>query len=150
MPITILDYVIAQIGAKDTYTAADFASSGVEMLGGCLCCHATLGPYNAYPSKIGYWHCANCIGDQGFATVEEFVVYETGIVDSAVGLLQRLREFSADETGSDTAPAQASAEYESLTGSGLVNCPACSGAANIREISDGTFECRDCEAVWTP
>ncbi len=31
-----------------------------------------LGAYNAYPSTSGYWRCADCIGDTGFTTIEEF------------------------------------------------------------------------------
>jgi hypothetical protein len=72
MPITILDYVRAQAGEKDVYTGEDFARNGVDMLGGCKDCGATLGPYNAYPSKTGYWRCANCIRNLGYATVDEF------------------------------------------------------------------------------
>ena len=72
MPITILDFVKAEVGDKDTYTAEDFARNGVDMLGGCQGCGATLGAYNAYPSRTGYWRCASCIGDSGYATVEEF------------------------------------------------------------------------------
>ena len=72
MPITILDYVKSVVGDKDTYSAEDFLNSGVEMLGGCQGCHATIACYNAYPSASGYWRCADCIGDTGFVTVADF------------------------------------------------------------------------------
>ena len=72
MPITILDYVTSIVGDKPAYPAEDFYSNGVAMLGGCQCCDAMLGGYNAYPSTSGYWRCADCIGDTGFATIAEF------------------------------------------------------------------------------
>jgi hypothetical protein len=78
MPITILDYVKSVVGDKDLYTAEDCLSSGVDILGGCQVCHATIGCYNAYPSKAGFWRCADCIGDTGFATTAEFTASMPG------------------------------------------------------------------------
>src|SRR5262245_66256554 len=65
MPITILDYVKSVVGDKDLYTAEDCLASGVDILGGCQGCHATIACYNAYPSTSGYWRCADCIGGDG-------------------------------------------------------------------------------------
>jgi hypothetical protein len=78
MSITILDYVKSVVGEKDLYTAEDCLSSGVDILGGCQGCLATIACYNAYPSKTGYWRCADCIGDTGFATVAEFTASMPG------------------------------------------------------------------------
>ena len=72
MAITILDYVKSVVGDKDLYTAEDCLASGVDILGGCQGCHATIGGYNAYPSTSGYWRCSDCIGDDGYATVADF------------------------------------------------------------------------------
>jgi hypothetical protein len=72
MPITILDYVTSVVGQKDTYTDDDFFRNGVGILGGCQLCAATIVAYNAYPSTSGYWRCADCIGEDGFATVADF------------------------------------------------------------------------------
>ena len=72
MPITILDYVKSVVGDKDLYTAEDCLASGVDILGGCQGCHATIAAYNAYPSTSGYWRCADCIGNDGYATVAAF------------------------------------------------------------------------------
>jgi hypothetical protein len=79
MPITILDYVKSVVGDKDLYTVEDFTASGVDIMGGCQRCHATLGCYNAYPSASGYWRCADCIGDNGFATIADFTAHEAAI-----------------------------------------------------------------------
>jgi hypothetical protein len=76
MPITILDYVKSVAGDKDLYTAEDCLASGVDILGGCQGCHATIAAYNAYPSTSGYWRCADCIGTDGFATVADFTAHE--------------------------------------------------------------------------
>ncbi len=72
MPITILEYVKSVVGDKDLYTAEDCLVSGVDVLGGCEVCEATIACYNAYPSRTGFWRCADCIGDIGFATVIDF------------------------------------------------------------------------------
>ena len=79
MPITILDYVKSVVGDKDLYTAEDCLTSGVDIMGGCQGCHATIGCYNAYPSISGYWRCADCIGDDGFSTVADFTAHEAAI-----------------------------------------------------------------------
>ena len=50
MPITILDYVKSVVGDKDIYTAEDCLTSGVDIIGGCQACAATIAVYNAYPS----------------------------------------------------------------------------------------------------
>jgi hypothetical protein len=72
MPITIFDYVKSAVGDKEFYSAEDFNRNGVAMLGGCQGCRVTLAAYNAYPSTSGFWRCAECIGDTGFATVADF------------------------------------------------------------------------------
>src|SRR5579863_8093596 len=77
MPITILDYVKSVVGPKDFYTAEDCLASGVDILGGCQHCHAVIAAYNAYPSVSGYWRCADCIGDTGFATIADFTTHAT-------------------------------------------------------------------------
>ena len=80
MPITILDYVKSVVGDKDLYTAEDCLASGVDILGGCQGCHATIACYNAYPSTSGYWRCAGCIGTSGFATVADFTAHQATTV----------------------------------------------------------------------
>jgi hypothetical protein len=80
MPITILDYVKSVVGDKDFYTTEDCLASGVDVLGGCQRCSATLAAYNAYPSTTGYWRCAGCIGGDGFATVADFKAHTFTIV----------------------------------------------------------------------
>jgi hypothetical protein len=72
MPITILDYVKSVVGDKPVYDGEDFLTAGVSIIGGCQSCAATIAAYNAYPSASGYWRCADCIGDNGFATVADF------------------------------------------------------------------------------
>jgi hypothetical protein len=75
MPITVLDYVRSVVGDKPVYDGQDFLAAGVAMTGGCQGCAATIACYNAYPSRSGYWRCADCIGDDGFATVADFKTY---------------------------------------------------------------------------
>jgi hypothetical protein len=56
--------------------ASDFAKVGLDFMGGCNHCHATLAAYNAYPSNEGYWLCRECIDDSGFETVADFEAWE--------------------------------------------------------------------------
>jgi hypothetical protein len=135
MPITILDYVKDQIGEKTTYTAEDFSRAGVDIIGGCEVCGATLAGYNAYPAKSGYWRCADCITEDGFATVEQFINFVM------------VEEFISHGTGPTMPPAAQAADD---TGAGLVNCPACGGVQNITEIWEQVFKCGDCGSTWRP
>jgi hypothetical protein len=74
-PITILDlakYRGAKENERGSIDGQAFADVGLEIIGGCCVCHATLAAYNACPSKSGYWKCrSGCIGDDGFESVEE-------------------------------------------------------------------------------
>jgi hypothetical protein len=92
MPITILDYVKHVVGDKDIYDCHDFARSGVEMLGSCQSCHATIGPFSAYPSTTGYWRCADCIGNLGYSTVDEFRQAESIINCPSCGEVENIHE----------------------------------------------------------
>lgn len=152
MPITILDYVKSRAGEKDTYTPEDFYSNGVDMLGGCQRCEATIAAYNAYPSTSGYWRCADCIGNDGFTTVGEFTSYESR-TGRAITWLVRLRQLQAGGLDFQSALAQANAEAdhsdhedEHAAGDIPASCPECAG--NVKEIRDRTFECGDCGARW--
>ena len=80
MPITILDYVKSVVGDKPLYTAEDCLRNGVDILGSCQLCAATIACYNAYPSTSGYWRCADCIGEDGFATVADFTARQAPII----------------------------------------------------------------------
>ena len=52
MPITILDYVKSVVGDKDLYTAEDCLASGVDILGGCQGCHATIACLQRLPLHL--------------------------------------------------------------------------------------------------
>ena len=104
MPITILDYVKSVVGDKSLYTAEDCLASGVDILGGCQVCAATIACYNAYPSTSGYWRCADCIGDTGFATVAEFTTHIAATACPACGnadTISQTRISTSDNTGED-------------------------------------------------
>jgi hypothetical protein len=92
MPITILDYVKSVVGDKDFYTAEDCLISGVDIIGGCQACAATIAVYNAYPSTSGYWRCAACIGDTGFATVTDFTARATATACPLCGNIDTISE----------------------------------------------------------
>jgi hypothetical protein len=92
MPITILDYVKTVVGDKPLYTAEDCLASGVDILGGCQVCAATIACYNAYPSTSGYWRCADCIGDTGFATIAAFIAHKAGMICPACGKADTITE----------------------------------------------------------
>ena len=58
MAITILDLT-------------EIYKTGLPLLGGCCRCGACVSAYNAYPSKSGYLKCGDCLGSDGFETVEQ-------------------------------------------------------------------------------
>ena len=76
--ITVYDIVKAHGGKEvDGHMNGDeFIRLGFEFLGGCKHCGASIAAYNAYPTKLGYWACVDCVGDAGFATVKDFEVCE--------------------------------------------------------------------------
>jgi hypothetical protein len=77
--LSVLD--IARLrGVKEvngTINGGEFIRLGLPFLAGCQHCHATLGPYNAYPSKTGFIQCAECLDytDMGFHTLEQFEAF---------------------------------------------------------------------------
>jgi hypothetical protein len=71
-PVTIFDYVRSVTGDKPVYTDEDHWNAGVGILGRCEICYTLIFSLNAYPARSGCCRCADCIGDDGFVTVEEF------------------------------------------------------------------------------
>ena len=77
MPITVLDLAIHR-GAKsdpefsdESFSVEAIEATGLRFFSGCGPCTASLGPFDAYPSKLGSIRCKDCIGQNGFETVEE-------------------------------------------------------------------------------
>jgi len=68
--ITIQQLAEHRLGRSAT-NMGDYYDVGLDMLGGCQRCGASIAAYNAYPSKSGYWRCEDCIGDDGYETVQE-------------------------------------------------------------------------------
>jgi hypothetical protein len=76
--ITILDLALSR-GAKEVdgrISGDEFNRLGLPIMGGCEYCGATIGAYNAYPSKSGYLRCSDCIGSDGFETTQEYEEWE--------------------------------------------------------------------------
>lgn len=72
----LAEYRMRQAGTLEegqtTFSAADYYAAGLDILGGCEICSASIAAYNACPSRSGFWRCWNgCIGDDGYKTVEE-------------------------------------------------------------------------------
>lgn len=72
MTVTILDLARERGAAFDedgSINAQALHDVGLDFIGGCESCQATLAAYNAYPSKSGYWRCQECIRDLGWEDV---------------------------------------------------------------------------------
>lgn len=69
--ITILELAKFRAKGAEVRTGEDFENVGLQILGGCEVCGASIACYNAYPSRSGYWRCEGCVGDSGYETVEE-------------------------------------------------------------------------------
>lgn len=75
MSVTILDVAKSRgvrIEKDGSVTMGSMNDVDLAIFGGCLTCEASIAAYNAYPSRSGYWCCADCVGDFGFKTVEAF------------------------------------------------------------------------------
>ena len=75
MPVSILDIAIARGAETDkdgSINGGEFEKLGLPFFGGCAGCGASIAAYNMYPTNRGYVACKDCVGDHGFATVEEF------------------------------------------------------------------------------
>lgn len=75
MAITVRELAIHRGAPQDedgNMSGQAFLDVGLDIIGGCGGCGATLAAYNAYPTEEGYWACGDCIeGHKGFDTVEE-------------------------------------------------------------------------------
>jgi hypothetical protein len=54
-----------------TVNGSAFYDVGLDFLGGCAVCGASIAAYNAYPSRSGSWKCAECIDGDGWNDVAE-------------------------------------------------------------------------------
>ena len=81
-PLTVLDIAKAR-GVVDSgtgITMGQVEDVGLPFMGGCEICEATIGCFNAYPSKSGYLRCEDHIdNDSGFKTAEEFNQFENDL-----------------------------------------------------------------------
>lgn len=70
--ITILDLASWRL-KRPALNGQDFMDAGLEIMGGCQCCGATLAAYNGHPTKTGYWQCTNCVNatEMGWKEVQE-------------------------------------------------------------------------------
>ena len=86
---------------------AEFDRLGLPMMGGCQVCQASIAAYNACPTATGNLSCTNCVGAEGFATVDQ----------AAKEFLDRLRDRLVDVSRST----QAQVIHSDHIGDGLVN-----------------------------
>lgn len=74
--LSILEIAIAKGAKRDedgAINGGEFERLGLAMISGCQSCHASLGPWNAYPTTTGYIGCGDCTPQEmGFDTVEAF------------------------------------------------------------------------------
>lgn len=72
--ITILDLAVHRGAKRDEnggINGGEFDRVGLDIMGGCAGCNASLAAYNAFPSKSGYWYCRSCICDGGWDDVAQ-------------------------------------------------------------------------------
>tara|TARA_Y100000034_G_scaffold83726_1_gene100247 strand:- start:190 stop:477 length:288 start_codon:yes stop_codon:yes gene_type:complete len=74
--ITIMDIAKAEGAQEDErggISGGEFERLGLPILAGCQGCGATLGAYNAYPTRSGYVGCADCTPEEyGYQTVADY------------------------------------------------------------------------------
>lgn len=91
-PVTILKLALYRLGLPDdtsSLNGAQFAEVGLQIMGGCEVCGATLAAYNACPSKSGYWRCLNgCIGNDGW--------YDVALADREIAAMAEQEDSDPD------------------------------------------------------
>jgi hypothetical protein len=73
-PLTWLQILLAknpELQKKKEITMEDCWDQGIDMIGGCEICQATIAVYNAFPSHSGHWRCKYCIEDTGWTNMKE-------------------------------------------------------------------------------
>jgi hypothetical protein len=104
--ITILELAQA-MGAEETedgsISMAEFDRLGLPMMGGCQVCQASIAAYNACPTTTGNLSCTNCIGAEGYATVDQAA--------KACNLILPVKELDADQQQNADALAAIGVEY---------------------------------------
>lgn len=96
-PITIIAAACAVLG-RDASTGSDFEEAGLPMAGGCEKCAASVAAYNSCPSKSGKIRCLDCIGEDGFTTVLDWLQFElAGGEERIAAALKRSLELGGDE-----------------------------------------------------
>ena len=58
-------------GEPGSMSGQDYFDAGLDIMGGCQVCEASLACYNGYPSKSGYWKCRDCIDGDGWESAVE-------------------------------------------------------------------------------
>lgn len=71
-----IDQVATARAGKECETGDDFMNVGLQIFGGCMVCGASIACYNAYPTKLGFWQCGDCVSPKvAFETVAEFEAF---------------------------------------------------------------------------
>ena len=74
-PITVIECATARGAKPDAHGAVSAQAiwdAGFHFIGACYQCHATITCYNAYPTRGGWWACADCVETFGFNSVSAF------------------------------------------------------------------------------
>ena len=64
MTVSVLDLAIfrgATAGPDGAYNGEELARVGLDILGGCELCGASISADNGYPTISGYWWCRDCV-----------------------------------------------------------------------------------------
>jgi len=76
MPITLSDYISELASSSGSHLDPGHDAS---IPGGCERCHTAITSHNAYFARFGTLRCADCIDDDGFATVADLELFrQTG------------------------------------------------------------------------
>lgn len=110
-PVTIRDLAVYRgaVEVEGSINGAEFDRVGLEIIGGCGVCGATLAAYNGCPSKSGVWKCLNgCIDGDGWDDVAE--------ADKAIfgGLPKMIRWYAVIEFPDESRHVMTSIEEETI------------------------------------
>jgi hypothetical protein len=71
-PITIFDHLTALAKSRRIHPGS---GCDAPITGGCGRCHAAITSHDAYYARFAMARCRDCIGNDGFATVDELELF---------------------------------------------------------------------------
>ena len=138
-PVTILALALhrgAKTDERGAISGSEFYRVGLDFLGGCARCHATVGAYNACPTRRGVWLCTDCVGEDGWDDPADCNLAVFGEADPWIG-----------EDGSSIVCPVCLAGLFPVNIPNVWGCQACRRTWHLPELQGMQWQCPTCRYV---